>query len=77
MGIVIVSGLPSEAISQEAGIPFSLAIFSSDMARTSDEMAIIAKAKNDVQAEMRAMEQIRRFRILFCCFFVGILLTLS
>lgn len=38
-------------------MPFSLAIVSSDMARTSDETAMIVKIKKDAQAIVREMIQ--------------------
>lgn len=66
--MVMVSGLPSEAAFQEAGIPFSLAIVSSDMARTSDDTPIMVNIKNDAQAKTRAIEQMRRF-MSFCLVF--------
>lgn len=63
------SGLPSEAVCQEAGMPFSLAIVSSDIARTMDETPIIVKIKNETQATTRAIEQIRCFMIFSLVFF--------
>lgn len=68
MGMEIVSGLPSEAVCQEDGIPFSLAIVSSDIARTTDETPIMVKTKNETQAMTRATEQIRCF-MSFCLVF--------
>ena len=53
-GTVIVSGSPSEAVFQDDGMPFSLAIVSSDIARTSDDTPIIVSIKNEAQAKMRA-----------------------
>lgn len=66
------SGLPSEAVCQEAGIPFSLAMVSSDMARTMDETPIIVSTKNETQAMTRATEQIRCF-MSFCLVFFDII----
>ena len=52
----MVSGLPSEAVCQDDGIPFSLAMASRDMARTSDETPMMVKTKNETQAITRATE---------------------
>lgn len=68
----MVSGLPREAICQEDGIPFSLAIVSSDIARTTEETPMMVRTKNETQAMMRATEQIRCFMI-FCLVFFDII----
>lgn len=52
------SGLPREAAFHEAGTPSSLAMVSSDIARTSDDTPIMVNIKNEAQAKMRAIEQI-------------------
>lgn len=64
----MVSGLPNEAVSHDAGTPFSLAMFSSDMARTRDDTPIIVRIRNEVQAIARATVQILCF-IIFCLAF--------
>ncbi len=61
----MLSGLPSEAACQEIGTPFSLAIVSSDIARTSDETPMMVKIKKDAQAMVREIMQ-RRFFMSFC-----------
>ena len=66
--MVIVSGLPSEAVCQDDGIPFSLAIVSRDIARTIDETPMMVKTKNETQAITRAAEHNRCFMI-FCLVF--------
>lgn len=71
----MVSGLPSEATFQTAGTPFSLAMFSRDIARTSDETPIIARARKEAQAMMRATEQMRCFISFSLYFLVGIVVT--
>ncbi len=51
------SGLPSEAVFQIAGMPFSLAMLSSDMARTIEETPMMVRTKKETQATMRAIAQ--------------------
>lgn len=68
IGTVIVSGLPSEAAFQLAGMPFSFWTASSDIARTSEETATIVRIKNEAHAVKRAIEQ-RRCFISFCLYF--------
>lgn len=53
------SGLPREAIFQAEGMPDSLAIVSSDMARTSEVMPIMVKIRKEAQAITRATELMR------------------
>lgn len=73
----MVSGLPREAVFQEAGMPFSLAIVSSDMARTIEETPIMVNIRNEAQAMTRATEPMRRFMSSCLAFFDGILLTFA
>lgn len=73
MGTVIVSGLPNDAAFQDAGMPFSLAIDSSDMARTSDETPMRVSIKNEAQATTLAIEPRRRFMSFCLAFFDGML----
>lgn len=72
MGIVILSGFPSEATSQLEGIPFSWAMFSSDIARTSEEIPTMVRSKNEAQATTREIEQMRRFMSFCLSFCLGI-----
>lgn len=68
--MVMLSGLPSEAACQDVGMPFSLAMVSSDMARTSEETPMMAKIKKDAQAIVREMMH-KRFFMSFCwAFFI-------
>lgn len=53
----MVSGLPSEARFQLLGMPFSLAMVSSDIALTSDETPIMVNIKKAAQAMIRDAEQ--------------------
>lgn len=61
IGRVMESGLLTEAVCQAVGIPSSLAMVSSDMARTSDETPIMVKIRKDAQAMARAVRQRRCF----------------
>lgn len=67
----MVAGLPSDAVSQTLGMPFSFSTSSSDIARTSDDTPIIVSIKNETQAMTRAMAQMRCFRSFCLYFFIG------
>ena len=56
---LIVSGRLVEAAFQLLGIPFSLAMFSSDIALTNDETPIIVRIKKEIQAIVREAAQMR------------------
>lgn len=59
--MVIWLGRVPEEVSHEEGVPSALAISESDMARTSEETAMSANTKNEIQATMRALVPIRYF----------------
>ena len=58
-------------------MPFSLAMVSSDIARTNDDTPIIVNIKNEAQAKTRAIEPMRRFMSFCLVFLDGILLTFA
>ena len=74
IGSVIVSGCSSEATFQVAGTPSRFSTVSRDIARTIDEISIIASTKKDAQVAARATKHIRRFMSFCLDFFIGFFL---
>lgn len=70
----MVSGKLVEAVFQLLGTPFSLAMFSSDIARTNDDTPMTANIRKEIQAIVRETAQIWCFQIFFAVLLVAMVL---